>query len=293
VVRAVAATTRPTKATQSLEVSAVPNSRILNLTYSTTAGPVTARAGVNAAATAALAARGKDLETRQSAVLRALQLRADALSQAVSGIDRFRAEQRDKATRDRPFRESEALGETRYRLLAEAGRVGSQISRATSLPLEIGHTLGPPVVTETHDDWLVAIASGLMLGLTGGLLLALGREALSARLSHPRARRELASPVVIRASSTPAETAARLRPYGAGSVMSADLAPEALRLADALDRNLRARRREPDGDRSRPTDDRRVLIVASARTRSRELRSLRDTLQDSGADIVGIVLARR
>ncbi len=158
-----------------LTITAVPNSRILTLTSSTTAGPAAARAVVDTAAAAALRARSADLEARRESVLTSLRTRSAALADAVATIDRSRAEAGP---------ESAALAERRYRLLVEAGDVASQVSRATSLPLEVGQTLGPAEVRETRDDWLVAVATGLGLGLVAGLLLALGREDRSSRLAR-------------------------------------------------------------------------------------------------------------
>lgn len=266
----------------SLRITATPNSRILNLTYSTTAGGRVARQGVQAAARAALGARRTSLEDRQTQVLRTLNARSIALSASISRVNRTLASLRLLARLQQQPNQSTTLFEARARLLLEAGDVGSQINRATSLPLEVGQTLGPADVNQTRDDWLVALAGGLALGLAGGVALAVLRETLSPRLARRRVRDGCVGMPTAGLLSAPV------------TYISADGSEGAVTLARALDEQARAEARGgdvPDTHGRPPVERCRVVLVASRRSRARVVTCATSELTSTGVDVVGYVVA--
>jgi hypothetical protein len=289
-----------------LYVSANPNTRILNLRY-TGMGTDAAVRGVEAGAAAVLALRAEDLKERMARTGRTLDKRAKSLGGAINTLDSSQALLKD-ASRDpltgralRVVEQPRFLKENRAALLVQAGIVGSRRDRSASVPLDAGQVVRPAVARRSADRWEVSIASGLVLGLVGGLVAARGRELLSRRLRRRRVVVEDAGMDVLaeldghRARGwDEAVLAAVVHRPSACIGVGPDAA--AYEVAARLERSI-VWRMSGAGSRGRsgarvldagPSG--RVIIVASRRTRSRQLTQVRDCLERAGQSAVGVVL---
>lgn len=297
-----------------LSVTATPNSRILHLGY-TAGSAAAATKAVTAAARELVAERTTELEARQRALLGALQSQSDALSSSVKTLEDASAHLQAGAPPSAPYSDSQLLRERRYQLLVESGRVSTRIAQVSSLHVAPGHILNSATARPLKDGWRVSPVSGLMLGLTGGLLLGLLRDAVSGRLRRRETAMDLTGLRVLAelpadaftggatglaaASEEVTRVVYLYRPTGC---VSADDDPSSRALATRLDTTIN---RVPTKPRSQawtggPARDQgrqpgtlgteRVLIVASRRTRSRIVLHLRDTLEGSGVSVAGLIL---
>ncbi len=258
-----------------LDIAAVPNSRILVLTYTTAAGRSVAAAGASAAATEALRVRQQDLRHLRAVVLRRLTARSEALRTAIATIDETGRSARADGL---AYEQSQALTATRAGLISEAGDVGSEASEARSHPFDVGTELGPPEVTVSHDHRQVLLASGAAVGGLLGLLAGLGLEARSSRLRRRRAARELGHPLI----PAPGPGAAGWPDARGGhAFVGVDDSPATRAALAGL-----------EGSAPAPDEGDRAVLVASARTRTRAVREAAARLESAGTDVVGVLVAR-
>ncbi len=294
-----------------LEVTATPNTRILHLTYSA-ANPKSATSAVTAAANALLQLRARNMQARQAAVLKALRLRADALDKAIKTVDTSGVSLKSSTKELNLFGKAELLRRTNQELLSEAGQVGSQIAQATSIPLDVGHLVRPATVTLDTGRWLVALASGMMLGLLVALLTSLLRDAVTVRVRRAKdITGTTGLPILAEVPGAlvgdpriwlgEATSAARL--FRAASCLGvgndATSVSVARRLNRVLDESGTSRPRgrpasagDPHGAgrlRGKPADQ-SVVLVASSRTRVRSVLHVRDGLELTGSTVAGLVL---
>jgi hypothetical protein len=148
-----------------LTVTATANSRILHLTFSA-ARAGDAKAGVESAARAYLAARAASQRSDQASVLLSLHRRFLALNAALSTVDQ------NTASSGR----SRLLRDYRFALLAETSSVSLDAQTVRATPLHIGRIVEPTVVHAVTDGRQVGLASGLLLGLVTGLMLGVLRS---------------------------------------------------------------------------------------------------------------------
>ena len=158
-------------------VSAIPNSRILNLRY---AGPgvTSVTNGATAAAETLLKLRSEELARQQDSAVGSLRVRAETLGSALDTIDTSRDVLKAQAKKRRSPEEIPALQDRHNQMLAKAGVASARIGRAESVPLDIGSIVRPAQARESKDGWLVSLLSGLMLGLLGAALVGSVSDAL-------------------------------------------------------------------------------------------------------------------
>ena len=140
------------------------------------------------------------------------------------------------------------------------------------------------------DPWVVAVSSGLAMGVVGGLLLAQVLDGRIERLrKRPESRLEDALPTLIRisgeeaAAPTEHERVRRMAEVYSplAGVLAVETQPSAVRLADALEQQLSV-----PGARA----GRRVLLVASTQSRPRPVNALQRMCRSNGMDPVGLIL---
>lgn len=144
----------------------------------------------------------------------------------------------------------------------------------------------------SNDPWVVAIGSGLMLGLTGGLVLAWASDGRTDRLRHRPERRGIQLPTLAR---VPGEALRDVREdYVLTGVRQAvgTYAPLCAVLPDRRQQSaiLLARMLDAETLRVGPWSGSRVLLIASTRSRARPVRRLHRACLRGGLDPVGLIL---
>ena len=293
-----------------ISMSAIPNTRILEFTY-TARSVAAARAGATAGANALIQLRAQNLLSAQDSTLKNDKTQLDGLSTAIQTVETAIAglDAKGVSARDSRVR---ALRDTKTRLLRETSHLNLQVGNIASNPLSSGRVLGSAVVQKAGSRIKVAVASGLMLGFLAGVLLGLGRDAISRRMSRRIDVREETGlqviadvPKIALAPGThgvwgSAETAGAARAvqlFGASTCVSVDGDPLACRLAARLsqaatqaDQDRQTRDGGPVTHRRGLGTDRRVVLVARRRTRVRTVIRAREGLEASGLTVAGIVL---
>lgn len=165
----------------SLEITATPNSRILNLRY-TDHDMGSALAGVSAGADAVLSAHSKLLEQERASVVKELDAQYAALLRSLAIVDTTlsRTEQRGDVTG------TALLQQTRAAILADSASIANESARVGSITFEVGRVTRPATARVTYDPLLVKAVSGLMLGLLAGALTARVRDARRRRVARVR-----------------------------------------------------------------------------------------------------------
>ena len=171
-----AATGQPLPAVaRSLAVSAVPNTRILELSFrADTARTATEAVGV--AAQAVLSIRGQELENRQASTSQELNAKSRRLSLTVA-----RVEAAISSLSGNGLGPPRVLLEERYDLGLAVNDVESNIATVTSLPVDAGEVVRPIHVRDVHGRWNVSLATGLLLGLLVGVAQVVSRDPAPSR----------------------------------------------------------------------------------------------------------------
>lgn len=260
-----------------LEVTATPNTRILHITLQ---GPdaAAARRGADAAAETLIAERTKQLTRRKQTELDALDARESSLAKAVRTVDRAMA--------DTLYEAEKPLDPLRYELITASTKVSADAARVAAAPLLAGSILSPAHSTPVQGVRNVMLTSGLMLGLSVGLALAIWRNARGPRMSRGSVRAETGLPVLIRLDrSDPAavDHAARtVDPYAPTAWLAVGSDATAHVLARTLDDRMSAAD-ETDSAQS-------VVLVAASSARTREVARAAASLRSAGVRAVGTVV---
>lgn len=270
--------------TKNLAISASPGTRILHISLRASSSRL-ASAGSRDVANALLVAREKQLTQRKDSTLKVLGAKESGLAEAVSTVDRTIASAPSKAGKQ--------LEPVRSELVAASNSTSSDAAVVASAPLDAGTLLSPPRASRSRDQWKVGLTSGLMLALLAATAVALVRNAVGARiLSGTQITTETGLPVIALvdrpAPGTTADigVAARaVRVFAPRSCVGLGADSRTHDIAGRLDDGLQ-------GARSRAPREQTTVIVASSRTRIREIDGLRRSLAHSGVRPVAIVVVR-
>ncbi len=262
-----------------LEVSATPNSRILNLRY--TGGDTGSTvAAVTAAADAVLAAQLELKEEERNAVVARLDAQYAALLRSVSIVD----DSLQTLAQDDRAADAAVLQQTRARLLAESAAAANESARVGSLTFESGRFVRPATARVTYTPLLVTSVSGMMLGLLLGLVTARLRDMRRTPVGNVRdlstalevdvlarvdqiGARFVAAGSGLKADARRHPVTSATRRFGALSVVPGDDTPLSRELAAELDNDLRHDRLSTMGvgtTRVNSVEPPRMVFVVSA-----------------------------
>lgn len=143
-----------------LSVAAIPNSRVLQLTYAGTDADV-ARRFASAAARATLRLYGAQLEADERRIVVALQLRLAALDSASANVQAAAARAAQPG----------AVRQQAQALSIQQRDTGVQLTAVQRVSTDPGRLLGGPRVGVSRDRQLLDAANGLAVGLLGSAVL--------------------------------------------------------------------------------------------------------------------------
>lgn len=279
------------EASKAISVSAVPNSRILSVTITTRDAKESSRAA-RAAAEAYLVMRTSSLQAQRSAQIHVLQVRSRALGYAYSTAIRW------LAAAGATQRELGSLRDEASILQDQDIQVEKLLSQLTSAPLQVGAIVQPVQVSRSHGGWYVSLASGLLLGLLGGVTIAWLRDVRSMRIRRSVEVRALTGldvlAVVPRPSGLTPESMIRapsdiehaIRLHRPDTFVNVSPNSDASRaVASRLDRVLADGREGDSSNGHRP-----MLVAAVGRTRLAELNRAARALERNGLSPAGVVL---
>ncbi|HEY6935210.1 MAG TPA: hypothetical protein VI452_17560 [Marmoricola sp.] len=276
---------------RSLTVSALPNTRILNLTY-TDHSITGARTGATLAVRALLAQQRRQLSLQRSREVQLLSQRGDNLAASVLEV-------RSKA---RHAGRSAALSAMQLRdLKAESAHVTTELVRAETASVDPGRSTGHVRVRRDIDGVMVAIASGAALGITAGLVWGLWWVPRRRRLGTPVRHRDAGEIRVLAIvdgfdSADPRDAVslreleqlvARERP---AACVALDSFPESRHLAGRL--ATRTGLGQGASGERRASAEGGAVVVASTRTRVGRAAPAIRRLVASSIEIRGLVLVR-
>lgn len=268
-----------------IEVTAIPNTRVLNLSY-TDSTPTRAAQIVTDSAKSLLDRRAQLQRDRQSATLSSLDAQALAVSSALQTLDHGRDALSQPAAADEKG-DTLALKGKRQELLIRASELNQRRSDVEHDPLDPGQIIRPTSVQVDTDGRRVSLASGLALGLLGGCLVGWLRDARGKRLLHRGGINSL--PVVGRISidrSAAREAAPVLKSLMVDACLSATTdtvsSEAANRLSDLLESEHAAGEARP----SRP----RVVLVARSRQHWHEVDRAGARLAAAGVSVTGVLI---
>ncbi|MBM6402082.1 hypothetical protein [Phycicoccus sonneratiae] len=283
-------------------VSADPNSRILNLRYAGSQ-PGAALAAVDAAGETVIRLRTELLDAERKDAVAQFDAQYTSGIAAVATVDESLDRLRDSGTGVG----LETLENQRTALLDAAGRAAGRGARAAVMPLDAGQVVRPAAVTVSHDALVVAMGTGLFLGLLVGLALARVRGVVGAPLARVRDVAGSAEVPVIatlpaRAVTPDGRTYADhelawrsavdvVRLHSPAAVVAAGRDEQSLLVAELLDD-----RSHDDGRTDavrRLGAERAVVVVATSTTRLGRVRRRVAGLRRDDLDVVGLVLIRR
>lgn len=262
-------------------VTATANTRVLHL-HLVGHDAATAQAAVDAAATNLLGEWSAMLAGQNANTLAALQHERSNLDDALasldtmSGHDDFVTYLRRQLARRAHFLDMQI----------------AQVSAAEATPAAAGQIIARPHPQRVTDAWIVALTSGMMIGLFAGVSLARARQARGRRIGRRNTELRLGGlPVLSRLPGVPATSADAMggadRPSwlarsGTFGFISADRRAETAAAAAALETWVHT----TDLDANRCA----VAVVAGPRTRTRDVEALRARLDVQHAAVSGLVL---
>lgn len=290
-----------------LEVSAISNSRILNLRY-TGKDTGSALAGVTAAADALLESHGALLESERGSIVARLDAQYASLLRSVATLDASLA----AIPQHDGMPHATLLQAARGRILADSASVANESARISSLTFEVGRVARLATARVTYDPLIIKGVSGLMVGLLICLLTARLRDMRRRRvggvhdLSHALRldilarleRTDLQRVLGRRDSVSSAEhrlgaLSEVIQHAGAATVLPGDDRQLTRRLARWLDDELIARaaqrRDEPSGPAD-PTTGLRIVLVVSERARFGVVNWRIIRHQRAGRGIMGLIV---
>ncbi len=281
------------QALRDLDVTALPNTRILVL-HVTLPSATRATAAVQNAGRAYLLARSELLNSSRAAQLTLLRQRENDLSNILATMNATVPTNRA----DRTDATKAAIG----RYASELQYVENTRTRLANNPLDVGQLVGRTSTVPNHDGWLIKGTSGMILGLALWAMLVTLFDGAFRRVSSRRrlpaflSRRATESdvPVIGRVKLTPtdgelaaadpalAEARAALLSFGPISAVLAPMADiPARRVATVLD-SLSS---DPD-----PGTSGRVALVAPTSTRVKDVHAFERRSRAAGLEPVGVIV---
>jgi capsular polysaccharide biosynthesis protein len=283
----------PEEALSRLQVTALPNTRILVL-HVTLPSAVKATEAVQNAGRAYLQARSALMNSSRAAQLTLLRQREDDLSNIVAKMNATVPTNRNYRTDVTKAAIGRYANELQY--------VETTRTRLANNPLDVGQLVGQTSTAANHDGLLIKGSSGLILGLALWAMLATLFDGAFRRVGRrrrllPWVRRRVAEsdvPIIGRvhlagtgdelAAADPAlaEAKAALLAFGPiSAVLSPIPDPDARRVANVLD----GLSRDPD-----PGTSGRVALVAPSSTRVEAVHALERRSRAAGLDPVGVIV---
>lgn len=157
-----------------LSVKALPNSRVLDISYRSDS-PRTASVGVDAAVRALMANREERLARNKAQELKRLDRTAMGYASSIDTLNSVLGGLETSGGAPVPLAETYNLRESRSELLTEMNQLNYQYSRAVGTPVWPGTVLRGTMLMPVNDVWRVSVLSGLMLGFLAGGCLAVWR----------------------------------------------------------------------------------------------------------------------
>lgn len=281
-------------AEDNLHVSADPNTRVLNLRYQAPS-PQAALRGVRAAARTTLKVRGDDLTERQAQALASLQTQSRATDEALHllGTSQNQARSLAASAGVEPTHELDGL---RSELLRQAGLVNSWTVRASRVQVDPGRVIRQPSVHTTRDGWRVALPSGLVLGLLGGLAAGSVRDRRDRVARSHRTLAKVGLPVLATVDNAELSSLhegwndARIAAFVHQplAVLAVDQDGASCSIANQLDRECLAEARlTTPGDEERTE---KVFLVVTPKTKSSKVFRMKNALEAAHLTTTGLVL---
>ncbi|MGL5858107.1 MAG: hypothetical protein ACRC35_06825 [Angustibacter sp.] len=283
---------RPTEGDGTLVVRAAPNTRTLNVTF-TGRDKARAQAGSQAAVSALLLVRQRQLDAERRRQIDALRIRAEALNANLSRLTDL-IQRPLPGTRRAPSISATTTLRARRALLQTRSRViNQQLATIVAARVSAGVTIRPPRAFVSGDRRRVDLASGLALGVgTGGVVaVAMGRRGRRIRRRQTLAD-EAGLPVLARLDAATAlsagdpsqlgtvvQTAALVHDFG--SCVPVDDDPRLVEVAAAIGRSPAVRAGTAG----------RCVIVARPRTRSAAVARVAAEAVVRGQTPIGVVVA--
>ena len=279
VARAIGSSEPSRQIAQRLRITAQTNTRILNIRYQDTdAGR--ARTGLDAAVSALLTDRAKSIRSSHTAYLRLLQTQNTQLNEQVSTT---RAVVESAGTTVNP-----QLRKQLSELVYHQRQTAATIAQIRSTPTPAGQITSGVVISQPRDGYLKKGGSGLMLGLTLGLVLAYYAGPSRRRLGRRSTEVLGELPVVARVDGSGVDTGAALGTVDRGLAL---YSPIAMFWADERDpRACHAAARLNKECATLSTGFSRAVVVASPRTRAKDLTRMSHELRRVDLDPVGLVI---
>jgi capsular polysaccharide biosynthesis protein len=260
---------------QALSVTATPNTRLLSIHFSDRNASLAADA-TEAAAKALIKVRAAILQRQRDRVVSSLQTQQDALLSAIVTIGQ------EGGAKLRGSAERRAL-------IAHANAASRQLSSVESVQVTGGAISTHARIHRATDRRLVALCSGVMMGLALGVLLAFTRHLLTRRVGRQRSGQQVGGLAVLeRVPAMHAEHALALAGRtGPSEFLSAGPDHDARAAARLLDSH-----RPPGQDHARAPGS-GVILVAGPHDRARDVDLLRRSLEHAGARVRGLVLVEQ
>jgi hypothetical protein len=266
----------------SVSVTAIPNTRILHITY-TARSAATARRGARAAVTSLLRLRRNELTAERQREVRSITAGVDQLAASLQEVKVLDA-LTDEATSTRSALEQS--------LEAESVQATADLVATQTAAIDPGVVLGSIRVARDSDGWAVGTSSGAALGLLGGVgaarWLSLRRRLGAASAGDRIGSARVMTTLDIRRGQDQAELDA-LRHlshrHASQACLSLDGRPESRYVADLLDASCRSAA-------PAPTTRSTVIVVASTRSRASHSVSRLNAITGASIDVAGVVLVR-
>lgn len=281
--------TRMSVGAEALTVAATPNSRILNLSF-TSVDVGTALAGATAAADALLDYHAELLEEERDDLVAQLDAKYAAMLGSVSTVDTSLSALGAAANSV----SADVLQRTRGALLANGADIANESGRVSALKFDAGRVISPAAARVSYDALVVKSVTGALVALLLGVAVARGLDAYRRPVRRSRdLARALDVDVIDLSQGGPPGLllSRRLGDAGVGIVVSARDDVRTGALAADLDREVTAFRRT-SGDRG-PAPEPRAAVVVTGATRLGMLASSVARLRRiSGRRPVVVVVAR-
>jgi hypothetical protein len=289
----------PHRARDNLTVSAVPNSRIINVTYRS-ANAQRAVRGATYVSQTAVRQRSERLRRERAALLANTNRESNGVSNAIATIDA-----RTQTLGGTWVSEANAVAVTGLRhkrgeLEGRATQLRRSANMLAELPVIGGQVVHPASVRVAPQRWNVAIVSGVALGFLAAVLITdyrWVRGVRLARLPDIELRRALKGQIILRLDAQTGPTEIRWRLAAPSRVTEAlCVGPCSTRLGTLTEflNEECTYARGPRKANSEPAyPDTSVIAVASTKIRTSRLVHEMSRLQNSGIKVAGIVVARR
>ncbi len=156
----------PRQVARSLSVTAVPNTRVLQL-FIRADSPATAKLAAFVAAPRVLEIREDDLTHKRNALVSQLRAKTERLAITTRAINRAVNESGGG---------QHNLTKKQYELGLETEEAQANLALVESLPVDAGEIVRRTNVRPVHDGWYIAFVTGLLIGLTLGAVHLRSRD---------------------------------------------------------------------------------------------------------------------